>query len=83
MLRLFEDVKILKREKKMSVVNWGVMTRVSLVLSDLEKQIFQNALVTSNKMVQKERHNFLTQFSIPFQMVCSVLLQVIGSKTIE
>ena len=45
--------------------------------------IFQNGQVTSNKMVHKKRHHFLAQFSIPFHMVCSVLLRVLASKTIK
>ena len=36
--------------------------------------IFQNAQVTSNKMEHKERHQFLAQSSIPFHLVCFVLL---------
>ena len=31
----------------------------------------------------QERHHFLAQFSIPFHMVCSDLLRVLASKTIE
>ena len=45
------------------------------------RHIFQNALVTSNKMVHKKRHHFLAQFSIPFHMVWSVLLRVLAQKT--
>ena len=37
--------------------------------------ILQNAQVTSNKMVHKKRHHFLAQFSIPFQVVSSVLCE--------
>ena len=47
------------------------------------RYIFQNAQVTSNKMVHKKRHHFLAQFSLPFHMVCSVLLRVSASKIIE
>ena len=36
-----------------------------------------------NKTVHKKRHHFPAQFSIPFHMVCSVLLRVLASKTIE
>ena len=43
--------------------------------------IFQNVEVTSNKMAHKKRHHFLAQFSIPFHMVCSVLLRVLAQKT--
>ena len=43
--------------------------------------IFQNTQVTSNKMVHKKRHHFLAQFSMPFHMVWSVLLQVLAQKT--
>ena len=43
--------------------------------------IFPNAQMTSNKMVHKKRHHFLAQFSIPFHMVWSVLLQVLAQKT--
>ena len=42
--------------------------------------IFQNAKLTGNKMVHKKRYLFLTQFSIPSHMVCSVLLQVLAQK---
>ena len=45
--------------------------------------ILQNAHVTSNKMVHKKRHLFLAQFSIAFNMLCSILLRVVASKTIE
>ena len=45
--------------------------------------ILQNNQVTSNKMLHRKRHHFLAQFSIPFHMVCSVLLRVLASKTIE
>ena len=45
--------------------------------------IFQKAEVTLNKMVHKKRNHFLAQFSMPFHMVCSVLLQVLASKTIK
>ena len=45
--------------------------------------IFQNAQVTSNKIVHKKKHHFLGQFSIPFHMVRSVLFRVLTSKTIE
>ena len=31
----------------------------------------------------QEKNNFLAHFSIPFHMVCSVLLRVLASKTIE
>ena len=47
----------------------------------LPPQNFQNAYVTSNKMVHKKRHHFLAQFSIPFHMVWSVLLRVLAQKT--
>ena len=42
--------------------------------------ILQKAQVTPNVMVHKKRHHFLTQFSIPFHTMCSVLLQVLASK---
>ena len=42
--------------------------------------IFQNAQVTSNKMVHMKRHYFLAQFSTPFHMVWSVLLRVLAQK---
>ena len=45
--------------------------------------ILQNTQVTSNKMLHRKRHHFLAQFSILFHMVCSVLLRVLASKTIE
>ena len=38
--------------------------------------ILQNAHVTSNKMVHKKLHHFLAQFSVPFHIVCSVLLRL-------
>ena len=45
--------------------------------------ILQNAHVTSNKMVHKKLHHFLAQFSVPFHIVCSVLLRLFAqvSKT--
>ena len=42
--------------------------------------IWQNAQVTSNKMVHKKGHNFLAQFSIPFHTAWSVLLWVVAQK---
>ena len=42
------------------------------------KHIFQNAQVTSKKMVHKKRHHFLTQFSMLFHMVASVLLSMVA-----
>ena len=48
---------------------------------DITAHIFQNVQVTSNKMVHKKRHHFLTQFSIPFHLVRSVLLRVLAQKT--
>ena len=48
---------------------------------DIAFHIFQNAQVTSNKIVHKKRHHFLAQFSIPFHMVWSVLFRVLAQKT--
>ena len=45
--------------------------------------VLQNAQVAGIKMVHKKRHLFLAQFSIAFHMLCSILLRVVASKTIE
>ena len=47
-------------------------------------QFFQNALVTWNKMVQRDRNHFLAQCFVPFyDVVCSILYPVLASKPIE
>ena len=53
------------------------------ILILMGNHILQNAQVTSNKMIHKKGRNFLAQFSFPFHMVCSILLQVLASKTIK
>ena len=58
------------------------LIRISWQISRLWcNHIFQSALETSNKMVHKKRHHFLTQFSLPFHMVLFVLLRVLAQKT--
>ena len=56
---------------------------VAAQATGLGHHILQNALVTSNKMVHRKGHHLVTQHFIPFHTVCSVLLRVLASKTIE
>ena len=56
---------------------------IYFVEEKIYRHILQNNRVTSNKMFHRKRHHFLAQFSIAFHMLCSILLRVVASKTIE
>ena len=61
----------------------GVLIFAEVIHNKFSPTCCKNAQVTSYKMIHKKRHHFLAQFFIPFHMVCSVLLRVLASKTIE
>ena len=60
------------------IKNNNIANLKAVVWTGKNIHIFQKAQVTIGRMVHKKRHQFLDQFSIPFRMVCPVLLQLVA-----